>query len=231
MHPGTRALLFSASVACACLAVLALALSFADLAMSRPRAALVDWERHASLGDYRERRRLLARMGRAVAVHPLDADQRLDLGRFFVWHAGRHAGGSERAGFYQRLAAERFAEAVRARPTWSFAWLLLAEQWATLGHDEARVLAALRRGQTLGPLEPGTQLKALWLGLPRWQRLAPDDHAALRAGLARLLASPAFFRPAAAIAVHHDREDLVRARLAESWQREALATILRGRRG
>ena len=79
-----------------CLCVWALALVFSDLAMSRPRAALSAWEAGQGFGDVALRRRLLARMGRAVAVNPSDARQRMDLGRFFAWHAARYPEGSQR---------------------------------------------------------------------------------------------------------------------------------------
>ena len=220
-----RVLLCTGATACGCLLVAALALAFADLAMSRPRAALRAWQQHAPLGDHVERRRLLARMGRALAVNPLDADQRMDLGRFFVWHAERHAADAARARVYRRLAADRFEEAVRARPTSAFAWVLLAEQWSRLGIDEARVRAALRRGAALGPMEPGVQLKVLWLGLARWPALAAGERAALRDSLERLLRSPVYFRTAAGIALQHGRGDLLRAASTADWQRRDLARM------
>ena len=216
---GARSVVLGAAVTCGCLAVLALALAFADLAMFRPRAALMAWERTGALGDYRDRRRLLARMGRAVAVNPFDADQRMDLGRFFVWHAERHHAGSGRARFYRELAARRFEEAVRARPTWGFAWMLMAEQWWRLGERPEAVLTAMRRGAALGPNEPGGQLKHLWLGLGQWRRLDEGDRLALLRSLEQLLASRAYFQAAVRIAVQHQRADLVRRLLQEDWQR------------
>jgi len=226
MTTGMRLLLCAGTAACGCLAVAALALAFADLAMVHPRKALRAWELQAPLGDYHERRRLLARMGRAIAVNPMDADQRLDLGRFFVWHAERYAAESPRARGYRRLAADRFEEAVRARPTFAFAWALLAEQWSRLGGDEARVRTAWRRATALGPMEPGVQLKVLWLGLARWQVLEEADRASLRASLDRLLRSPQYFQTAARIALQHGRGDLVRASLAAPWQRRDFARMV-----
>jgi hypothetical protein len=225
MGIGARAALVVATATCGCLAVTALALAFADLAMNRPRVALVVWERTGAMGDYHDRRRLLARIGQAVAVNPLDADQRMDLGRFFVWHAERHHAASERARFYRELAASRFEEAVRARPTWGFAWMLMAEQWWRLDRRSDEVLAAMRRGAALGPNEPGVQLKHLWLGMGQWTRLDSADRDAVTRTLTRLLASRVYFHAAARIAVQHGRADLVRGLLREDWQRRDFARV------
>ena len=162
-----RVLLLICVLVCGCLAVWSFALVFSDLAMSRPSAAIVAWERGAPMPDHRERRQLLARMGRAIAVNPMDAQQRMELGRFFAWHGARHRAGSARAVFYSELAADRFVEAVPARPTWGFAWALLAEQWAMGGQPEDQIVHALRRATQLSAFEPGVQLKTLWLGLAR----------------------------------------------------------------
>lgn len=222
-----QAALLLAACACGCLCVWALSLVFADLAMSRPRAALAAWEAGAPLGDYQSRRLLLARMGSAVAVNPLDAGQRLDLGRFFAWHAARHPPGTERERFYTRLAAQRFAEAITARPTWGFAWMLLAEQRDRLGRPEPEVLAAMARGAALAPHEPGVQLKHLWLGMGRWARLGQPGRDALETSLNGLLADSRYFRDAAGIAVHHGHEELVRRAIGAPWQRQAFGQMKR----
>lgn len=226
-----RTAALAAALACGCLAVWALALAFADLAMAQPRAALAAWQSGAPLPEVARRRALLARMGRAVAVHPFDAAQRLDLGRFFAWHAARHRAGSPRHRLYAALAAARFEEAVRARPTWGHAWLLLAEQWAALGRDEAAVLSAMRRGAALAPLEPGSQLKHLWLALARWPRLGEAHRESVRESLSRLLASRRYFADAARIAVHHRREQLLAGAVHAPWQQQALARIVAERGG
>lgn len=231
LRPSGRAGTLLAAIACGCLAVWALALGFADLAMSRPRAALERWEDGGTIGDVASRRRLLARMGRAIAVNPVDADQRMDLGRFFAWHAARHPRGSERHRFYAELAAARFREAVTARPTWGFAWMLLAQQWSDLGVQESAVVAAMRRGGALAPMEPRVQLTHLWLGLARWQHLSADHRRLLREALSRLLDSREYFREAARIALQHDRQDLLAGALHEPWQRQAFATLGTGRGG
>lgn len=214
-----------AAIASGCIGVWALALVFSDLAMSRPRAALSAWEAGHSFGDVQQRRHLLERMGRAVAVNPSNADQRMDLGRFFAWHAARYPSGSERHGFYSRLAAERFEEAVAARPTWGFAWMLLSEQLDRIDADETAIVAALRRGSELAPLEPRTQLRHLWLALGRWPRLAPDHREMLTAALAGLLSSPTYFPEAARIVLHHGRVELLSGVALEPWQQRALSAI------
>ena len=101
--------------------------------MSRPSAMIFAWEAGEPMPDHRHRRQSLARIGRSIAVNPLAAQQRMELGRFFAWHAARHRPGSARAVFYSELAAGRFAEAVLVRPSWGFAWALVAEQWAMSG--------------------------------------------------------------------------------------------------
>lgn len=222
---GGRAGLVLCAVVAGCLGVWSLAVAFSDLAMSRPRVALAAWEEGGGFGDYQERRRLLTRIGRAVAVNPSDADQRTDLGRFFAWHAARHPRGSQRQRFYARLAAARFEEAVAARPTWGFAWVLLAEQLDALDADEATLMLALRRGARLAPLEPRTQLKVMWLSLGRWPQLSEPHREELRAGLSHLLASPLYFRDAARIALHHGRDELVSGNLTETWQRQSFARL------
>ncbi len=226
-----RAVMLVAGALCGGLLVWALALAFADLAMARPRSALAAWERGEPLGDYRARRRLLARMGSAVAAHPLDGAQRLDLGRFFAWHAARHGQGSARARFYHRLAADRFEEAITARPTWGHAWLLLAERWMLLGVDAHAARAAMQRGAALAPLEPAVQLKYLWLGLAQWRALDAADRARLGASLDRLLDSRVHFADAARIALHHGRGDLVSRALRAPWQQQAFAALAGGRGG
>lgn len=208
-----------------CLAVWALAFVFSDLAMSRPRAALDSWEAGNGFGDVEQRRRLLERMGRAVAVNPSDAEQRMDLGRFFAWHAARYPHGSERHALYSRLAAERFEEAVAARPTWGFAWVLLSEQLARMDADETATVATLRRGSELAPLEPRTQLRHLWLGLSRWSHLDTGHQKMLTDSLAGLLSSPRYFHEAARIVLHHGRDDLLALSPLAPWQQRALSTM------
>ena len=106
-----------------------------------------------------------------------------------------------------------------------FAWVLLAEQLDALGADEATLMLALRRGAHLAPLEPRTQLKALWLALGRWPQLDEAHRAELRTGLSHLLASPLYFRDAARIALHHGRGDLVSGVLTEAWQHQSFARL------
>ncbi len=232
VHMPGRASLLVAAVTCGCLAVWALALAYADLAMSRPRAAMAAWEQGLPMDDYQLRRRLLARIGSAIAVHPFDAAQRLDLGRFFAWHAARHPQDAARARLLNRLAADRFEEAVAARPTWGYAWLLMAERWSLTGAvPAARVDAAVHRGAGLAPLEPAAQLKFLWLGLARWPELDGARREALRAALERMLASRSHFDEAARIALHHGRADLVNAAMRAPWQQQAFAALAQGRGG
>ena len=92
-------------------------------------------------------------------------------------------------------------------------------------------MQSLRTGARLAPHEPGVQLKALWLGLPRWDTLEDSDRARLRHFLTRLLRAREYFRPAASIALHHGREDLVRAVLERPWQHRSLVKLLDGRSG
>lgn len=213
-------------LACGCLAVYSLALVYSDLAMSKPSAAILAWENGDSMSNHQHRRALLARMGRAIAVHPLDAQPRMELGRFFAWHAARHRAGSQRAVFYHRLAAERFAEAVLSRPTWGYAWALLAEQWAASGQPDSKIAWALRRAITLSAFEPGAQLKALWLGLGRWGALDETLRAQMIASLSRLASQRTYFAQAARIALHHRQEGLLRDIAVQPWQREQISRMV-----
>ena len=84
----------------------------------------------------------------------------------------------------------------------------------------------------LGPMEPGVQLKVLWLGLARWAALEAGERAALRDALERLLRSPVYFRTAAGIALQHGRGDLLRAASTAAWQPDGLlGAPLRQRQG
>ena len=214
-----------AVLVCGCLAVYSAALVYSDLAMSRPSAAILGWENGDSMPDHQHRRELLVRMGRATAVHPLDAQPRMELGRFFAWHAARHRAGSARAVFYSGLAADRFAEAVLARPTWGYAWALLAEQWAASGQTDTRIALALRRAIALSPFEPGAQLKALWLGLGRWSALDETLRTELTASLARLTSQREYFVQAAGIALQHRHGTLLREIAVQPWQRERISKL------
>jgi hypothetical protein len=224
-----RIIVLASALACGCLFVAALALVFADLAMARPSAMIASWERGQPMPDHHLRRELLARMGRAIAVNPLDARQRMELGRFFAWHAARHRAGSARGVFYNELAAERFAEAVLARPTWGFAWALLAEQWVMSGQAQEQILYALRRAVELSPYEPGVQLKSLWLGLGLWDVLDEPLRAQLTASLMRIMSQREYFARAAAIALHHQRADLLNIAAPQPWQRTLLERLARAR--
>lgn len=210
---------------CGCLAVAAAALAFSELAMMRPRAELSSWQAGHALGDVARRRGLLAQMGRAVAVNPASADHRVLVGRFFAWHGARYPAGSQRHAFFARLAAARFEEAVAARPTWGFAWILLAEQLQRIAAGEAAVVAALRRGGALAPREPRTQLRHLWLALPRYDTLAPAHRRTVTEALTSLLSSPRYFPEAARIVVQHGREELLAATPLALWQRRVLAAV------
>ena len=225
-----RAILLAGALICGCLFVAALSLVFSDLAMMRPSKVIAAWERGEPMPDHRRRRELLARMGRAIAVNPMDAQKRMELGRFFAWHAARHRAGSERAVFYSELAADRFAEAVLARPTWGFAWALLAEQWAMSGQPQEQVLHALMRAVRLSPREPGVQLKSLWLGLGMWDALDDNLRAQLRASLERVSSRREYFVRAAGIALHHQRAELLDSALRQPWQHEQLRKLEQARR-
>jgi hypothetical protein len=168
-------------------------------------------------------------MGHAIAVNPMDAQSRMDLGRFFAWHAARQRTGSPRAEIYQNLAADRFAEAVLVRPTWGYAWALLAEQWLASGQSLERVVYALRHALTMSPREPVVQLKSLWLGLGYWSVLDTPMRQQLAASLKRLTGQREYFDAAARIALHHAKSSLLAGNFEHAWQHAALARLQRVR--
>lgn len=215
---------------CGCLAVWSAALVYSDLAMSYPRTVVAGWEQGAPMLEYTQQRSLLRRMGHAIAVNPMSGRERMDLGRFFAWHAARQRIGSPRAKFYQRLAADRFAEAVLARPTWGYAWVLLAEQWSAIGQPDERVLHALRRAVQLAPREPGVQLKSLWLGLGNWRGIDVSMRQQLADSLQRLTARRAYFDKAVGIVLQHKQLGLLEGLLTHRWQIEALERLQQVRR-
>jgi tetratricopeptide (TPR) repeat protein len=73
----------------------------------------------------------------------------------------------------QKQALEHIRQAVYLRPSWPYAWALLALiKYQSSGID-AEAAEALDKAMTLGPWEPTVQITVAEIGLASWNGLAP----------------------------------------------------------
>lgn len=78
-----------------------------------------------------------------------------------------------------RSANASFHRALAQRPTSPFSWANFALTKLYLGEQDEALFRALAHAEALGPWEPGVQQTVVFVGLTVWNRLNPDQQAAV----------------------------------------------------
>ena len=84
-----------------------------------------------------------------------------------------------------RNANANFRRALAERPTSPFTWANLALTKLYLAEQDDELFQALRRAEELGPWEPEVQQTVVFVGLAVWNRLNPDQQAAVLRAMER----------------------------------------------
>lgn len=203
---GAASLLFS-------LAVLAFFWCLADLASTRARLTMVDWEQQQRAGSTEEWQRAYDRLRLARRLNPLSADYSADLGRLLEWQAWQYPPGSRAYDDYRAEADGMYLEAVDKRPSWGFGWAHLAENRLLRGIEERSFRLALEKAMALAPWEPGVQRKVAWMGMASWPSLPESTRAGVRDAVRRALE----------LSVYSD--EIVRLSIQYGWTEELMPML------
>ncbi|MCB1877506.1 MAG: hypothetical protein KDH88_16150 [Chromatiales bacterium] len=209
------------------LAAYTLSFAFADLLTVGPRDRLATWARNNPESVAAQAGRDLQSLELAHGLRPWDADLAADLGRMSEWITRDGTPWSMESSPWRRQAIGYYQTALRLRPGWAFAWAHLAQARLLIGFPLEEILAPLDKAMVLGPAEPGVQRKVLWVGFSLWARLNED----LRARLATVLFQTLEHQAPSAIgmAVHFNREALIRDALQREADRAMLERLLAAR--
>lgn len=212
------------AAACFSAAVLALAWSWADLTVSATRAP----ERPKRLAQMTPERwgEAFKRLRQAQALAPLNANYAAELGRHYAWLAWKSGGVVDASRSYRRRSRAAYADSIRYRPTWGYAWANYAESNILAGVVSEDTIFALDRAVKLAPWETKTQLKSLLVGFSIWDDLNEHQRMEITATLRRALLVGDDVDLIIRMAVQSGQESLVEGMLTQAPQRELFGRIM-----
>ncbi len=189
MHSIARNYLFIAALALlgAMLAVYSAVRLFGELSAQAPSKAMQQWAIDGQMGSYRERQKLLSRLLMSIRAATLNADHRMDLARFYMWHLRQSAKQSSQHQIYAQRIQRRLLEAIKRRPNWGFAWASLAENSVVSGQYDALINPFIIRALKYGPNEPGTVKKVAVVAMLHWDHLPEPLRRTIRSAITRFL--------------------------------------------
>jgi len=172
---------------CLGLATAATLRAWADIMTLPARNTMTMWEQQGTVSNQQEWRAALAQMQQAHHLEGSNADYVFDLGRLFEWQALTQSQWTLHAHRYRSQAIRYFRTVTTMRPSWGFAWAHLAASKVLNQELDNEAIAALEKALVLGPWEPGTQRKVIWLGTSIWNQLPIELQDKLKLGLRRAL--------------------------------------------
>ncbi len=98
---------------------------------------LTNWSTQGWVAEDGQWHAALRRITRSLAVNPVDANNRLRLGRVHDWQAFQQRLWPELAAEQRRLALVNIAAALNLRPAWTEGWLAHASVGLAAGNDAA----------------------------------------------------------------------------------------------
>jgi hypothetical protein len=172
-----KAIAVTATLSMLLLAFIAGQWLYAGIYYYQAKAYMDSWDYSSPLpyGEWKTARKAL---DKALAWGPSQAIYHQDLGEL-LFAKSLHAAPDldldpDLSIDLQKRALEHIRQAIYLRPSWPYAWALLALiKYQSSGID-AEAAEALNRAMTLGPWEPTVQLTIAEIGLASWKDLAPN---------------------------------------------------------
>ena len=216
-------------LAAAGLLALAAAGGGADLAAAGPRHLLVKWEKNGKAGDQMEWESALAGMSLARRLSPWDAEIAMDLGRIFEWKAIGSPPWAPAAQEARKLAIEQYRQAVALRPSWSVAWINLAQAKALDFSFDQEAAAALLNAMALGRWDRAVSYKVVDLSLAAWDSFPEDQKWRFTAFVKRIVQTKAGRTRVLVAAARMGKEKILASMLENDEDRRALQCLAEAR--
>lgn len=164
-------------------------LTLAGVADFQTRAFLTDWESRRTPPSAQAWSVAYASAARATTVFPVPQGRYLErLGYVHAWQHHHAPLGAAHAGASRHAARDAYRAATRARPTWPYAWLALAEVKLRLLEFDPEFHHALAQVHALAPWRPSINHRLALLGLTAWPQLAAAQRSASLESARRALA-------------------------------------------
>ena len=145
-----------------------------------PRQLIDRWHQQKLSRDPVRWERANAQLIRAHAWNRDDADLLADLGHMASLRGTWEPLWSDAADAYRQDAIDYYWRALRARPSWGWAWARMAKELARSGRLSQGGLEALEKAMVLAPLEQSAQQEVISLGASIWPRLGEDQKQQLK---------------------------------------------------
>ena len=227
MHISIRVRLFAALTASALFSLAAISLGFgvANLADDSVRVWMRGWENKRHVTDNQQWEKAYSRLLLAHRLNPLNANYTADLGRLMEWSSWRHPLDDPKY-IGERANAEYFYKnAIRARPTWGYAWANFAENRLLQGKFDKKFLHAIEMSIDYGPWEPWVLKKVAWMGMATWDELPERVRPKIKASIRRSVAIESDLNEIVRLAIQYDWLDNLKPMLLTDRQREALRFV------
>lgn len=220
-----KALISLGSIALALLMALAAAWGAAELESMGPRQKLLAWEKAGAVGSQAEWEEALARQSLALRINPLNASYALDMGRIHEWKAMSYSPWLKEARAARKSAMERYRKAASLRPSWSVAWINLAQAKAMDFTYDQETFAALENAMTLGRWDQAVALKVVDMGFAGWENLPEGQRGAFTSFLKKLITSGSGLNHALISAAESGRADVMAPLLESQSARNTLSCL------
>lgn len=164
-------------------------LTLAGVADFQTRAFLTDWESRRTPPSAQAWSVAYASAARATTIYPVPHGRYLErLGYVHAWQHHNAALGATDAAASRHAARDAYRAATRARPTWPYAWLALAEVKLHLLAFDPEFHHALAQVHVLAPSRPSINHRLGLLGFTAWPQLDAVQRSATLESARRALA-------------------------------------------
>jgi len=162
---------------------LAVVIGVSDFLIKKSEYSIDSWESLGKIKSEPEYREVINQLKLAQRLNPINAVTIYNIARAYEWKALQYPLWTEQARRFRYKAMEQYHRVLSLRPTWSLAWVMLAQNKFLTQKIDEELWHALEMAIKYGAFEYEVQRKLIWLGIATYG-LQPEY---LKAPLGRVI--------------------------------------------